>query len=179
MRSCLELRESVSRSGSPEKAGTDSIHSAAWAGSCCWILHHGSRAPAVSVEVVLQGPCCTQCQLFRAGTGTLLCILRLLHAPWLLGGIIPNQRVAGGQCGPKERAGGAMQRAEKLQEIGKCSRDPGRGLSRAAQGQRRANGRPVVCASTSEHRGHGWPCLSLPARVAPVGSPSPYGCGCL
>lgn len=27
--------------------------------------------------------------------------------------------------------------------------------------------------------GHGWPCLSLPTGLAPLGSPFPYGCGCL
>lgn len=80
-RSCRQLRESVSRSGSPEKAGRDSIHSAAWAGSCCWILQRGSRAPKVSVEVVLQGPRCTQRRLFWAGAGTPLLILPLLQGP--------------------------------------------------------------------------------------------------
>lgn len=44
----------------------------------------------------------------------------LAGAATLLGGIVvPKRRVARDRCGPKEQAGGAMQRAEKLPEIGR------------------------------------------------------------
>lgn len=94
-------------------------------------------------------------------------------AATLPGGIVvANRRVARDRCGPKEQAGGAMQRAEKLREIGRCPQDPrGEGLAEQPRGQSEANGRPVVRAPASEHSGH--------FSLAPAGSPFPCGCGCL
>lgn len=125
MRSCLELRESVSRSGSPEKAGTDL---AAWAGSCCWILQRGSRtrsvrgggaAPSASYfgQALVPRSSSSSCFLCPG------CSMALsLIGEWLGTGVVPKNRWD------------VMQRDEKLREAARMPQNRGRGLGGAAQG---------------------------------------------
>lgn len=120
--------------------------------------------PEVSVEVVLHpvpailGRC--QCPAPHPPPH--------LHVPWLLLGILPKQWVAGDWCSPKEQAEGTKQWDERLGGTGRCPRSsPGTEQGELVSG--------CVCPHPGV-AGPACPCPSLPAGVALLGSPSPYGC---
>lgn len=69
--------------------------------------------PAVSVEGMLQGPCCTQRRLVWGDVVALFLIPLLLHVPQLLGGIVPKWWAAGDRNGLGVRCRG-LKSCEKL-----------------------------------------------------------------